>query len=80
MAKRYAILAVLLSVLMLGVGGHFYIGHVDRQREAAERESDRRWCELLTTLDEAYSTVPPTTELGRRVATAIRTLRTDLSC
>lgn len=80
MVRRYAVLAVLVSVLLLGVGGYVYIGHVDGQRERAERESDQRWCELLRTLDEAYGAVPPSSELGRRVAAAIHDLRVDLSC
>jgi hypothetical protein len=74
------LVTIVLSMMALAAAGVLYTGHVDGQREVAERESDRRWCELLNTLDQAYSTVPPSTELGRRVADAIRKLRTDLDC
>lgn len=74
------LLTVFLSVTALTVAGVLYTGHVDDRRETAERESDRRWCDLLTTLDEAYSSTPPSTELGRRVAASIRTLRVQLDC
>lgn len=89
---RWLILvAMLVSIFLVSMGGVFYTNHVDqkrqvavqrldRQREASEREADRRWCQLLNTLDEAYSAVPPATELGRRVALAIHTLRVDLDC
>lgn len=72
--------SIALSVLALAIAGVAYTSYVDGQREKSEREADQRWCTLLGTLDEAYSTVPPTTELGRRVALAIHTLRRDLKC
>ena len=74
------LVTVVLSMLALGIAGVSYTSYVDGKREAAEREADRRWCELLSTLDEAYSAVPPTSELGRRVAAQIRKLRGDFNC
>jgi hypothetical protein len=74
------LITVALSMMALAVAGVLYTGYVDGQREVAERESDRRWCALLNTLDQAYSAVPPSTELGRRVAEEIRKLRADLDC
>lgn len=74
------LVTVFLSVAALATAGVVYTGHVDDKREVAERESDRRWCDLLTTLDEAYSSTPPATELGRRVAASIKTLRVQLDC
>lgn len=72
------LVTVVLSVMGLAVAGVSYTSYVDGEREAAERESDRRWCDLLVTLDEA--SVPPTTELGHRVAAAIHRLRVDIGC
>lgn len=78
---RWMVLAsVFFSVVLLTVAGVLYTGYVDGQREAAEREADRRWCQLLEPLDDAYSTVAPTTELGRRVAEAIHNLRVEFDC
>lgn len=79
---RWMVLAtVVLSMLAVGMAGVVYTGHVDSRRAAAERESDRRWCDLLVTLDDAYrSGTPPTTEIGKRVAVAIHDLRAQLGC
>ncbi len=74
------LLVIFLSVAGLTVAGVTYTGFVDHRREAAEREADRRWCVLLVTLDEAYSSGTPSTELGRKVAAAVHTLRVDLDC
>lgn len=76
----YALVAICVAMALLVAGGMGYTSYVDGEREAAEREADRRWCQLLVTLDQAYSAVPPSTELGRRVAGAIHTLRVDLDC
>ncbi len=43
-----------------------------------QRESDARWCDLLVTLDGAYSAQPPTTPTGQRIAAAMKRLRADL--
>lgn len=75
-----ALAAVVLSMFLLAAANVIYTGWVDSQRDEAEREADRRWCALLVTLDDAYSSTPPATEIGRRVAAAIHSLRTDLDC
>ncbi len=80
MPRWYAIAAVVVSLLLLGGLGFWYTNYSLAEADKTERENDRRWCQLLVTLDDAYSTVPPTSELGRRVADAIHALRTDLEC
>ena len=65
-----------------------YTNAVDRRSRhdtaAADRLSDRQWCDLLRTLDTAYNNPQPnqqpTTELGRRIAQAIHDLRNRFSC
>ncbi len=74
------LVTVFLSVMGLAIAGVLYTSHVDGQREKAEREADQRWCELLNTLDEAYQSGTPTTDLGKRVAAAIHNLRVGLDC
>lgn len=70
----YMLVAVLLSSLATAAAALGYSAH---QRA----EQDRRWCALLTTLDEAYGTPPgPSTELGRRVAEEIHRLRVRFGC
>ena len=78
--RWYALLAICVSMVTLAGMGIAYTSYVDGQREQAEREADRRWCLLLSTLDRAYSSTPPATELGRQVAIAIHNLTTQLQC
>lgn len=75
------LVSIVLSVMGLALAGVLYTGYVDGHREAAERESDRRWCDLLVTLDDAYTSGPqPTTDVGKRVASAVHVLRVQLGC
>lgn len=74
------LVSIVLSVMALAVAGVSYTSYVDGQRERSEREADRRWCQLLEPLDDAYTTVPPTSELGRRIAEAIHNLRVEFDC
>jgi hypothetical protein len=76
----YVLVAVLVSSLLVSSAGIWYTNYVDGQRERAERESDRRWCALLTDLDGAYESSTPQTELGRRIAAAIHELRGGFGC
>lgn len=80
MPRWYLLLVVCLSLVTLAGMNIGYTSYVDSQREKAEREADRRWCQLLTTLDSAYTAAPPTTPTGVRVAEAVRTLRLTLQC
>ena len=66
----YALLAVLVSMLAVSAAGIWYTHH-------AQRQSDRRWCELLTVLSGGPS---PETERGRAVADAMARLRADFGC
>lgn len=89
---RWRVLVVVVaSTMAIGGAGIAYTNWaVGEQRKAdrkaqtelrqAEREADRRWCRMLTTLDEAYQAAPPQSETGRRLAADIHELRTDLGC
>lgn len=85
------LLAIVLALLLLAglnLGYTAYsdqrredqVRRLDREREQAEREADRRWCDLLGTLDRAYTVDRPATELGRQVAVAIHTVLGSLNC
>jgi hypothetical protein len=65
-----------------GGGYTNYVQEQARRHTEAERaESDRRWCALLTELDNAYATSPgPTTEVGKKVAAEIHGLRVSFGC
>jgi hypothetical protein len=69
----YVLAAVMVSMLLTSAAGLIYTNHVQRQ-------SEQRWCGLVTTLDDAYRATPPQTPTGRDVAARIAALRTDLGC
>ena len=89
----YPIVVLGFVMLTITFGNVIYTNHVDSQRreaerealaavQRAEREADRRWCALMIPLDEAYNNpaTPPSTELGRTVARAVRDIRVGLGC
>lgn len=65
--------ALLLSSLTTG-----FVAIVIAQRSNAEGQ--RKWCQVVVTLDDAYREKPPTTESGRNFAGSIAQLRHDLGC
>lgn len=76
-ALLWSVIASLLAAVAVSVAAIVYTG---RTSEEARIENDRQWCALLVTLNEAYSSQPPQTELGRRVATAIADLTDHFGC
>ncbi|MEU7677889.1 hypothetical protein AB0C42_24115 [Micromonospora taraxaci] len=52
----------------------------ERRAEQIDRESNRRWCALLATYDDAYQDSPPVTDTGRTLATEVSRLRTQFGC
>jgi len=64
----YAVSLVLVAVAMV-----FYINYVQRQ-------SDQRWCSVMATLDDAYSSGTPTTPIGVKLARDIKTRHRELHC
>lgn len=80
MPAWYVLVAIVVSLMLLATSGVVYTNWSIRRQYAAERESDRRWCQLLATLDHAYQGSPPQTELGRRLAADIHALRAELGC
>jgi hypothetical protein len=69
----WALLCTLLSGVAVAVFSVIYTGQSVEDR-------DREWCELLTTLDGVYSSVPPSTPTGQRVAASIHRLTITFEC
>lgn len=46
----------------------------------ANAESDRAWCSVVTTIDDAWAKQPPTTPSGQNLAHDIANLRQRLDC
>lgn len=67
----WSVLMVLVVAVLVAGAGVVYTRH-------AQRESDRRWCELLTTLDQPGA--PATTERGRLIQQQIHRLHAELGC
>jgi hypothetical protein len=43
-------------------------------------ESERKWCSVVITLDDAWRESPPTTPSGKNMAANIAELRHELHC
>jgi hypothetical protein len=69
----YSLVALLVSMFVLAVAGVVYTRHV-------QHESERKWCSLISTLDAAYQSQPPQTQLGRNLAADMARLRRQLRC
>lgn len=65
--------AMLASSLVFALGAMFISLH-------AQAESERKWCSVVSTLDEAYRQQPPATPLGQRIAADMAALRKSLRC
>lgn len=65
--------AMLASSLATGAAALLVAVHVNA-------ESDRKWCSVVGTLDDAWSETPPTTASGRNLAADIAELRRRLNC
>ena len=69
----WSVLMILSCSLITAVVTVLWAAYIDRQ-------SNHRWCALVSTLDDAYTQNPPATETGRRVAQQIHVLRSDFGC
>jgi len=75
-ANRGLIYVTVISLAMglLAIANSiFYTDHVAEQNE-------RKWCALVSQLDDAYRQQPPTTVTGRHIAADIHTLRIQFGC
>ena len=89
MTLKRIVYAVLVSYVGIGIMVGVSIWYTNytrdennKQWEITVRNNNRQWCDLMTTLDSAYSdpNATPTTELGKRVAIAISKLRDTFEC
>jgi len=68
---------VLVAVLLAAVASSAV--SIIYSNEAA-RQSEQRWCGVVSTLDDAYRQTPPQTPAGQKIARDIRQLRADFGC
>lgn len=69
----WTMITALASAVFVSVAGVIYTG-------ISTANNNQQWCELLITLDSAYSSSPPQTELGKKVAESINRLRENFGC
>lgn len=69
----YALAVVFVSVIVVAAMSIWYANHV-------AEESNRNWCDLVTTLDAAYQANPPQSPIGRQLAADMHNLRVRLGC
>lgn len=81
---RDVLITAIMSMLLVGGTGYLYTNHVQRQADARHdqlvRESERKWCKFVAPLDDAWSSTPPQSALGRTVATALHDIRAEFGC
>jgi hypothetical protein len=64
----------LFIVFIIGVISSFqYANYVDQR-------SNKRWCDIVTLFNESYKTLPPSTDLGRKISAAMIVLEQDFHC
>jgi hypothetical protein len=63
----------LVSTFVAAAASMLYANHT-------ARESERKWCGIVSTMDDAYRATPPQTPAGRKLAADIRHLRVDFGC
>lgn len=69
----WSLVMVLAFAVIVAAGSILYSNHV-------ARESERKWCGLVTSLDDAYRAAPPQSQLGQKLARDIYQLRVDFHC
>jgi len=83
---NYTVLMIMASMLVVAATSIVYSNHVgqvsDERAMMAQRDSDRRWCGLLTIMDNAYnqSSQAPQTAIGKAIAEGIHELKVAFSC
>ena len=71
--RWYVLAVILVSALSVGMASIFYANHV-------ARESERKWCSVVATIDSSYRATPPTTPTGKKLAADMAALRRELHC
>jgi len=73
----YSLLAVLVTAVLVAAASIVVAVQLAEQNA---REAEHKWCAIVVTLDDAYSSRPASTPLGRDIAAKMAQLRKDLGC
>jgi hypothetical protein len=69
----YILLVIYTSMMGMTLGSIVYANHVATR-------SAQQWCNVITTLDDAYKSQPPTTPTGKKIASEMHDLKISLRC
>ena len=69
----YALAAVFLTLMLATILNVIYTNRIAAQ-------SEKHWCSIIVTLDDSYRKTPPTTEIGKKIATDMHRLREQFKC
>jgi hypothetical protein len=69
----YSTLITALTSIVMGIVAMQYANY-------AVRKSTQQWCDVVTTLDDAYKQTPPTSPAGQRLAQEMARLRIKFEC
>jgi hypothetical protein len=73
LSKWYALLTVYVSMIALAVMSVVYSNRVSTR-------TSQQFCDIVTTLDNAYRSQPPQTAIGQKLARDMHELRHTLHC
>lgn len=74
----YSLASIVLSVILIALVGGWY---VKATADRAVRQSEQRWCAILSIYHDAYTNQPaPPTQTGRDVVNQLEKLYTDFHC
>lgn len=68
-----SLIMVFVSIIIVTVTGIFYTGY-------SIRKNNQKWCEFLITMDEAYESIPPTSDLGKKIFRSFHELKINYEC
>lgn len=69
----YLVVITLITAMISPLGTIVYTNYVDRKNR-------QEWCELIVTIDDAYTANPPENETAERFADLMHRRRESLGC
>lgn len=76
----YALVAVVITVILMAGLNIIYTGMVANRLQHEEVENDQKFCDVFGTLDGYYRDSPPKTPAGIEFAAKIHELTVSLGC
>lgn len=80
--KVYVVVKRSFVLTSVAVFVSLFIGFIASIQYAnyAVRKSDQKQCDVIGLFNESYKQLPPSTDLGKKIASAMAKLETDFKC